>query len=136
MGGAAFTAVAAWVFLRRKPFRVEIVGASMRPALEPGDWALAVPTSTYRRGDVVVLGHPEREGFELVKRVVAVAGDVAPDGRVLGTDELWVEGDADASTDSRAFGPVNRASCVGRLRLVYYPFERRRLVGRTPAGDS
>jgi nickel-type superoxide dismutase maturation protease len=120
---------AAWGFVRWKPFRVEIVGSSMRPALEPGEWALAVVAASYRRGDVVVLEHPERPGFELVKRVIAVPGDLAPDGRVLDADRFWLEGDAaDASTDSRTFGAVGRASLVGRVRLVYHPFERRRLL--------
>lgn len=124
-----FTVAAAWGFVRRKPFRVEIVGSSMRPTLEPGEWALAVAVASYRRGEVVVLEHPERPGFELVKRIIAVPGDLAPDGRVLDADRFWLEGDsADASTDSRTFGTVARANLVGRVRLVYHPFERRRLL--------
>src|SRR6266545_482769 len=91
---AGVVAVAAWTVLRWKPFRVEIAGPSMRPALEPGDWALAVAPSRIRRGGVVVVEHPARPGFEMVKRVAAVPGDAAPDGRVLGADEFWVEGDA------------------------------------------
>jgi len=125
---AVFTVSAAWALLRWKPFRVEIVGGSMRPALEPGEWALAVSSSTFRRGDVVVLEHPERPGFDLVKRVTGVPGDLTPDGRILDADAFWVEGDADASTDSRAFGPVPRSALAGRLRLVYFPFDRRRLL--------
>jgi signal peptidase I len=100
----------------------------MRPALEPGEWALAHATSRYRRGDVVVLEHPERPGFDLVKRITAVPGEVAPGGRVLREREFWVQGDGDASTDSRAFGPVEVSSLVGRVRLVYAPFERRRVI--------
>ncbi len=120
---------AGWTYLRWNPFRVEIVGSSMRPALEPGEWALAVVPGRIRRGGVVVVEHPARPGFEMVKRVIAVPGDRAPDGRVLGGDELWVEGDAaDGSTDSRAFGPVRRAGVKGSVRLVYWPPDRRRLV--------
>ena len=101
----------------------------MRPALEPGEWALAVATRRVRRGGVVVVEHPRRPGFEMVKRVVALAGDLAPDGRELGPDELWVEGDTpDESTDSRAFGPVRREHVKATVRLVYWPPERRRLV--------
>ena len=126
---AGVVAVAAWTVLRWKPFRVEIAGPSMRPALEPGDWALAVAPSRIRRGGVVVVEHPARPGFEMVKRVAAVPGDAAPDGRVLGADEFWVEGDAsDASTDSRAFGPVGRANVKGSVRFVYWPPQRRRFV--------
>jgi signal peptidase I len=126
---AAFTAAAAYAFLRWKPFRVEVNGPSMRPSLEQGDWALAVPTARFRRSDVVVVEHPGRDGFEMVKRVTAVPGDLAPDGRVLGRDEFWVQGDApEASTDSRAFGAVPRARLKARVRLVYWPTERRRLL--------
>ena len=115
--------------LRWKPFRVEVDGASMRPALEPGDWALAVASARIRRGAVVVVEHPDRPGFEIVKRVRSVPGDLAPSGRVLGPGELWIEGDAaDGSTDSRAFGPVRREHVKGAVRLVYWPPARRRLL--------
>lgn len=101
----------------------------MRPALEPGEWALAAATRRVRRGGVVVVEHPDRPGFEMVKRVIAVPGDLSPDGRVLGPDELWVEGDTpEESTDSRAFGPVRREHVKATVRLVYWPPERRRLV--------
>ena len=103
----------------------------MRPALEPGEWALATPASTFRRGDVVVVEHPDRAGFEMVKRVVGVPGDRDPNDTVLGVGQFWVEGDsADASTDSRSFGPVRREHLKARVRLVYWPPERRRVVRR------
>ncbi len=120
---------ASYAFLRWKPVRVEIAGGSMRPELEPGDWALAVAATRLRRGDVVVVEHPARPGFEMVKRLVAVPGDLTPDGLLLGEDEFWVEGDApEESTDSRAFGPVRRGHIKGTVRLVYWPPDRRRLV--------
>ena len=64
----------------------------MAPTLAPGDWALVATPSSYARGDVVVVEHPGRPGFEMVKRIVGVPGDVR-DGRTLGADEWWVEGD-------------------------------------------
>jgi signal peptidase I len=125
----AIVAGTGYALLRWRPFRVEIAGGSMRPALEPGEWALAVALVRVRRGGVVVLEHPGRPGFEVVKRIVAIPGDLAPDGRVLEGDEYWVEGDAsEASTDSRAFGPVARSSLRGAVRLVYWPPERWRLL--------
>jgi signal peptidase I len=125
----AFTAVAAYTFARWRPYRVEISGASMRPALEPGEWALATPASRFRRGDVVVVDHPEREAFEMVKRVIGVPGDREPNGGVLGEGEFWVQGDSpNESTDSRSFGPVRQKHLKARVRLVYWPLERRRLV--------
>jgi hypothetical protein len=39
------------------------------PTLLPGDWALAVARRRYRRGDVVVVEHPGRPRYEMVKRI-------------------------------------------------------------------
>jgi nickel-type superoxide dismutase maturation protease len=132
MGGAGATALVAaglaWACVRYKPSRVEIEGGSMEPTLAPGDWALVVTPTRYERGDVVVVEHPGRPGYEMVKRLVGVAGDVVP-GRVLGDDELWVEGDHEpSSTDSRQFGPVRAEALKAKVVLVYWPPERRRRV--------
>jgi type IV secretory pathway protease TraF len=92
----------------------------MRPTLEPGDWALATVPGRVRRGDVVVIEHPERPGFEVVKRVVRVDG-----ARSLSTERVWVEGDDPAgSTDSRSFGAVPIDLVAGRVRLVWWPPSR------------
>jgi nickel-type superoxide dismutase maturation protease len=115
---------AAYGFQRWRPFRVEVAGTSMRPTLEPGDWAFAIRVRRLRRGDVVVVEHPERPGFELVKRVVHVTGDVTPDGFEL-VDEIWVEGDEpEASSDSRRFGPLPIERVRARVRWVWWPPER------------
>jgi signal peptidase I len=122
-------AAIAYSLLRWRPFRVEVSGRSMSPALEPGDWALAVAARRVGRGDVVVTEHPGRPGFELVKRVVGMPGELGPDGRILGEHEYWVEGDnADGSTDSRRFGAVPRSAIKATVRLVYWPPSRRRIV--------
>jgi len=124
--GLGFTVAAAYAFLRWKPFRVEIRGSSMLPSLSPGDWALAVAAPRYGRGDVVVVEHPARPGFEMVKRLVAVPGEFTPDGHTLGPDEFWIEGDRpESSTDSRSFGPVRREHLKARVRFVYWPIQRR-----------
>lgn len=125
------TLALAYSFLRWKPFRVEVKGPSMAPALLPGDWTLAVKPGRLRRGDVVVMEHPGRPGFEMVKRVMGVPGDLAPDGRILEEDEWWVEGDSPReSTDSRQFGRVGRGAIKARVRLVYGPPGRARLLRR------
>jgi len=130
LAAIAVTVGVVYCFLRWRPSRVEINGPSMEPTLLEGDWALTVPLrGDPRAGDVLVIEHPKRPGFEMVKRVIAAPGGVAPDGRDLGPDEWWVEGDrAEESTDSRQFGPVRREHLKARVRLVYWPAERRRLV--------
>ena len=97
----------------------------MVPTLMPGDWALAVTRRRFRNGHVVVVEHPGRPGYEMVKRVTAVPGQRVGE-RTLEDDEFWIEGDReDASTDSRHFGPVRREHLKARVLLVYWPKERR-----------
>jgi nickel-type superoxide dismutase maturation protease len=114
--GAA-TALAV-VAIRLRPFRVEIQGGSMRPALLPGDWCIAIRARRVRPGDVVILERPHRPGLEVVKRI-----DRAEGGGwfVLGENPV-------VSTDSRHFGPVAPSAIIGRIRLVYWPPRRWRLV--------
>lgn len=127
--GLAVAAALAYSVLRWKPFRVEIAGSSMAPTLRPGDWAVGARRRLVRRGDVVVVEHPHRSGFEVVKRVVAVAGTRAPNASDLGGDEWWVEGDRlGESTDSRHFGPVRTRHIKGVLRMIYWPPSRSRLL--------
>ena len=128
VGAAASVALLAIAVLRWRPTRLEIEGASMVPTLLPGEWALAVSRRRYRRGEVVVVEHPGRPGYEIVKRLVAGPGDRIAD-RVLADDEYWVEGDRpDASTDSRHFGPVRDEHLKAAVLLVYWPKDRRRRV--------
>jgi signal peptidase I len=114
--------------VRLRPSRVAIEGGSMAPTLLQGDWALTVIPLRYGRGDVVVLEHPGRPGYEIVKRIVGAPGDRVG-GRRLGPDEWWVEGDhARSSTDSRQFGPVARGAVRARVVAVYAPAGRRARV--------
>jgi len=106
--------------------RLEVSGESMLPALRPGDRVLVVGglgpwRPRLRTGDLVALADPRDPARLMVKRVAALAGD-----------RVDVRGDnAAASTDSRHFGPVDRAAVVGRVVYRYHPEERR---GRLPAG--
>lgn len=80
-----------------------VSGPSMEPALRDADWVLAVTGGRARVGDVVVVEHPSRPGYLMVKRV----GGIVENG-------YWVLGDSPAqSTDSRHFGVVPRI--VGRV---------------------
>jgi nickel-type superoxide dismutase maturation protease len=130
LAGSLAAAAAAWTILRWKPSRVRIEGASMVPTLLPDDWCLVVRPPSWHRGDIAVVEHPGRPGYEMVKRLDAVPGDKVG-GRVLGAGEFWVLGDrADASTDSRQFGPVRSELLKARVLLIYAPVERRRMLGR------
>lgn len=126
--GALLVAGVAMAFMRYRPARIAIEGVSMAPTLVPGDWAMVVTPDRFHRDDVVVVEHPQRRGYEIVKRLVGVPGNTVG-GRELGDDEYWVEGDfAHRSTDSREFGPVRKANLKAKVVLVYSPLERRRLV--------
>jgi signal peptidase I len=126
--GVAVALGVVWACVRWRPARVAIEGGSMAPTLAPGDRALAVPLRRPRVGDVVVVEHPGRPGYEIVKRITAGPGDSVGE-RLLSVDEWWVEGDfAEASTDSRQFGPVQRDELKVRVVLVYWPTERRHLL--------
>jgi signal peptidase I len=93
---------------------IAVEGHSMRPTLAEGDRLLVVRRRRYRVGDVVALPDPRRPDRVVVKRVAAVDGDRVS---VLGDD-------ADASTDSRTFGPVPARSVIGRAVYRYAPPER------------
>jgi nickel-type superoxide dismutase maturation protease len=100
---------------------VEVRGASMEPALWPGDRLLTLPAWLVgvRPGAVVVVRDPADRAHPVIKRVHAIV-----DGRVD------VRGDAAArSTDSRQWGPLPRSS-VRRVAIVRWPDLRTRLVRR------
>ena len=103
----------------------EISENSMAPALHHGDWVAAwTRPQRVRPGDVVVFEHPARPGFNLVKRVTAVAGDTpSGSGRPLQPGEVWVAGDnPDAgSVDSASFGPIRITEISARVLLRYAP---------------
>jgi signal peptidase I len=104
----------------------------MAPTLIPGERLLFDRLAFVRRrpraGEIVLVAHPLRPQLRMVKRVTARQGDTVGDlmhPRGLATGEYWVEGDnADASTDSREFGPVSRREILGRAWVRYWPAER------------
>jgi len=111
---------------RRRPFRAVVEGSSMEPALHEGDVVVAVVRRP-RTGEVVVVGHPDEPGLELVKRVAGSPGEVVhlladssrlPEPVALREGEWFVVGDARvASTDSRSFGPVGSGHLHGVVLL-------------------
>jgi signal peptidase I len=96
----------------------------MAPELEPGDWLVATRPARLRPGVLLVVEHPERPGFELVKRLTALPGD-SVGALVLGPGEYWVTGDrSGSSTDSTWFGPVGARHIRGVVHLRYWPPRR------------
>jgi signal peptidase I len=133
------------------PFElVRIPSDSMAPTLEPGDHVVLDHRGrAVSRGDLVVVPDPQ-DGTLIVKRVVAVGGDMVGisdgvlevDGRAV--DEpyadrslengvyygpypvpdgrLFLLGDHRAvSVDSRAFGPVPATDVVGTVDVRVWP---------------
>jgi hypothetical protein len=106
VAGAALVAGAAFAFARYHPARIEVEGVSMAPTLLPGDWALVVTPERFHRDDVVVVEHPQRPGYEIVKRLVGVPGSQVA-GRELGEDAT--------SAPSPAINSRRRSCwCIGR----------------------
>lgn len=102
-----------WLLRRRQRFCV--VGHSMQPLLQPGEWVL-VNRAAYRRsrpkvGQLVALKHPLKPHLTLVKCLVAI------DTR----NYYVVEGlNPAASTDSRHFGPIPLQALVGEVLCRFH----------------
>ena len=117
VAGAALAGIAS----RRLLDVVEVEGSSMAPTLLPGDWLL-VEAMTYRFrppriGEMVLAPDPRLPSRELIKRVTAINRD---------TGTVSLAGDArEASTDSRAFGPVLVDSVCWRVIGRYWPLSQR-----------
>jgi hypothetical protein len=87
----------------------------MMPALRPGDWLLACRTTRIRPGQVVLAGHPQRPGLQLVKRVAW-----REDGG------WWLASDnaVPGAQDSAHFGPVPAENIVAVVLVRYWPLRR------------
>ena len=81
----------------------------MVPTLHAGDWVL-VEASYYqhhapKQGEIVLVEHPHRQGYVMVKRISSVV-----------KEQLTIVGDnPEQSTDSRHFGPVHRRQLQGKV---------------------
>jgi signal peptidase I len=114
---AAVVAVAGYA--RARLVVVTVTGESMQPLIARGARVLVRRTRRFSRGDIVLL-RPYGVGTQMLKRVVAVAGDPVPaefhDALAVGVvpdATLLVRGTAADSLDSRQLGPLPTTSVVG-----------------------
>lgn len=129
----ALVAVLAALFCRAFVLEIRVVASgSMSPALVAGDRVLVdrliyarpaalaalLPVRAVAAGDVVLFRSPEDGRTALIKRCVALPGDVVA-GAVVPAGTLFLVGDRRFdSRDSRVFGPVERGAVVGRVVAV------------------
>jgi nickel-type superoxide dismutase maturation protease len=125
---AAITAV---VLRGRRFERWEVSGASMSPALAPGDWLLVERlrpgVTPPPAGAIVLVADPRDPSLPLLKRIT----------RIDAEGKVWIEGDNPPySTDSRHFGPVPVTSIAGIVRFRYWPPARAGRISRGAAQTS
>ncbi|XP_012277368.1 mitochondrial inner membrane protease subunit 2 isoform X2 [Orussus abietinus] len=126
-------------FLDTVGYVARVEGVSMQPVLNPDlrqtDYVFLnrwqVRGYKVERGDVISLTSPKYPNQMLIKRVVAVAGDIVhtigykseflkvPDGH------CWVEGDhTGQSMDSNCFGPISLGLVTAKATCIVWPPNR------------
>lgn len=101
LGGSIVTAIVIIFILFTFVFRpASVVGESMLPTLQNGDWLITMPQSEYEYGDIVVFtpdenmvnheGEPQN-GEPYIKRVIATAGQTVDINFVSG--QVMVNGE-------------------------------------------
>lgn len=145
---------------------IVVDGPSMNDTLFTGDRVFVTKFDYLigepERGTVVICHYPNsKENY--IKRLIALPGDTLeirggvtylngealdedfisyPTTRdfgpiTLGEDEYFVMGDNRAnSNDSRSVGPLSRSQIVGRVRYLFYPFDRAGTVEQQYTEDA
>lgn len=149
---AAFLLATLLRFVVAEPFVVS--GDSMQPAYDSGDYLivdrLAYRFAAPQPGDVVVFQYPLDPSLYFIKRIDALPGDTVdestglvvpaasssaarenpyaghePGTLTLAPDEYFVLGDnRSASSDSRAWGPLEKKFIIGRVVMRAWPLTR------------
>lgn len=111
----------------------KIVGSSMAPAVQRGDYVL-VKKPAYRdrsveKGDIVIAIYPDDRSKALIRRIDALPGDVVTraDGSTFTVPHgtVMVKGGQGAGPgatplDSSTFGPLDMRDIVGRVIVIYF----------------
>lgn len=135
LGAALLAGPAALAFADVVGYVARVEGISMQPALNPDadrpDYVFlsrARDPSDYRRGDVVSLIAPKDPDKIIIKRIVALHGDVVRTVRIP-EGHCWLEGDHKGRThDSNAFGPVSLGLLTARAASIVWPPSRWRTL--------
>lgn len=137
-------------FLDTVGYVARVEGISMQPVLNPdsmsnnNDYVFlsrwAVKDFNVQRGDVISLVSPKDPDQKIIKRIVALQGDIVstlgyksqyvkiPEGH------CWVEGDHTGHTlDSNTFGPVSLGLVNAKASYIVWPPNRwQRLEAKLP----
>ncbi|KDQ08867.1 hypothetical protein BOTBODRAFT_138428 [Botryobasidium botryosum FD-172 SS1] len=133
--------VTAVVFTKHVATVKVVSGRSMQPTLNP-DMSkmmdvvllnrLVTTDHNFERGDVVTLKSPTDHKHMIIKRIIALEGDIVrtrpPHSEALVSvpqGHIWVEGDEPFHThDSNTFGPVPLGLVDGRVERILFPLSR------------
>ncbi|CAG4931951.1 unnamed protein product [Colias eurytheme] len=126
-------------FLDTVGYVARVEGISMQPVLNPEstntDYVFlsrwSVKDYNVQRGDIISLVSPKDPNQKIIKRVVALEGDIVstlgyktayvrvPEGH------CWVEGDHTGHTlDSNTFGPVSLGLINAKAKFIVWPPNR------------
>jgi signal peptidase I len=154
----AVVGLAAWLFVVRELRFFVVPSGSMHPTLLEGDRIVTMNEPVYQRGDIVVIWDTDTAEF-IVKRVAAVAGDeVKIEGGALFINGSYVSEPYIAEPMQYEFQPIGHIAegqvlllgdnrnqsadssvthktypvddITGRVRFLYWPWERRGPVQR------
>ena len=103
---------------------VAVAGNSMAPTLLEGDWLVvswakepAVPA--LKPGKVYVIERSDRPGIFVIKRLLEI-------GNGENSGKVWVEGDNEASTDSRQWGWIPETELRARVLFRFKKADSKR----------